>query len=391
MAEFVERAISRWVMDARGLDSPMVFIAGPRQVGKTALARTWCDSEWNFDTVETKKALLRDPYFFQDDSGQWVLLDEIHKRRDWKKLLKGYYDSPTRSHNFIVTGSGRFDTFQRGGDSLQGRYDLFHLWPLIVDEIRGGKRACKPRNFKTWVPDSVKVSTELLQLGGFPAPFVRHSVSGLRRWNDQYVTRLVNEDVRDFSAVQRLDALEMLARLLPERVTSPISIQSLAQDIDVSPVAIKSWLRLFETLFLGFQLKPFHRLIHRAVKREKKWYFYQWTFVEDPAGRFENYVAVQLASMVSYWREQGHGRFELYYLRDQDRREVDFLITLNGRPHALVEAKLSPQPWTTALSYYARKLDIPAYLVYPEGPVRKTEQLGFSLPADTFFAGTVLR
>jgi predicted AAA+ superfamily ATPase len=322
-----------------------------------------------------------------------VVFDEIHRRKDWKKILKGYYDSPSRQENFIITGSGRFDQYQRGGDSLQGRYDSFKLWPFAFDEIAGKSKKkkvlTKPREWQTWQPSIASFSdAELISYGGFPIPFLSGNEQKVRRWQDQYLDRLVREDVRDFSLVQRLDQMEMLGRILPSRVCSPLSIKSLAEDLEVSSVAIKSWLRLFETLFLGFRLFPYHRKIHRAVKKETKWYFEQWSFCEEKGARFENYIAVQLANACSAWSEQGFGRYELYYLRDQDRREVDFLITRDLVPLGLIEAKSSVQDWPTSLHYYTEKLAIPGFLVYPEGPIKRHTR-GWSLPSNSLLSGLI--
>ena len=269
------RGLKTWIPFLTEKQSPMIFITGPRQVGKTFLSKTLSSRYYNWDTPKVKKNFLKDPYFFRDLSqkGNWVIFDEIHKRRDWKKLLKGYYDSPDRSENFIVTGSGRFDLFQKGGDSLQGRYDLFHLYPLTWDEVRlknsKEKTAALPRDFENWTPDSTTKSEEehhLFKFGGFPVPFLQGKETSLRKWEDLYIDRLIREDIRDISAVQRIDQMELLARLLPERVGSPVSLLSLSEDIGMSTVAAKSWLRLFETLYLGFQLPPFYRKIHRKSK-----------------------------------------------------------------------------------------------------------------------------
>jgi len=371
----------------------MVWITGPRQVGKTHMAKDLVDGYYNWDTIEVRKAFAQDPYFFRNQNkARWICFDEIHKRKDWKKLLKGYYDSPQRIENFLVTGSGRFDQYLRGGDSLQGRYNLYQLFPLHVDELSGShKKLNNEVGFQNFEPHEKTISDEdLIELGGFPAPFLSGSKAQLNRWQDQYIDRLTREDVRDFSSIEKVDQMDLLARLLPSRTMSPLSIRSLSEDVEVSPVAIKSWLRLFEVMYLGFQLKPYHQKIHRSVKKEKKWYFYQWTFNEDPAARFENYLAVQLAACCSAWSEQGFGRYELQYLRDQDRREVDFVITRNLKPIALFEAKSSFQDWPNSLKYYCEKLKVPGFLVYPKGPTRK-QALGWSLPSQQLLTGSILK
>ena len=351
---------------------------------------------FNWDTPEVKKEYLKNPYFFRGDT-DWIIFDEIHKRRDWKKILKGYYDSPDRDENFIVTGSGRMDQYKKGGDSLQGRYLSYQLWPLVYDEIyqnAGTHLKLKaPRDWRLFKPDqSGDLDHELLNLGGFPKPFLDANAAKLRRWQDQYVERLAREDVRDFSNVLHTDKIELLARLLPERMMAPISMLSLSRDIEVSPVAIKSWLRLFEILYLGFGLKPYHRKIHRAVKMEAKWYFYQWTFPEDRGTRFENYIAIQLAAALSSWSERGFGRWELFYLRDQDKREIDFLICRDLQPVALVEAKSSFQPFPAALNFYCKKLGVPGFVVYPaqhsQDRVMRTDH-GWVLPSHRLLKGLV--
>lgn len=391
----IKRFAHKLISQTINQDSPMTFLTGPRQVGKTFLARTYSTNYYNWDTSEVKKQFLKNPYFFRQNYSKdsLVIFDEIHKRRDWKKLLKGYYDSPDRMENFLVTGSGRFDTFRKGGDSLQGRYNLYHLFPLVFDEIRKSSfSAALPRDFLNWTPETVSEADEtLINLGGFPAPFLSGSLSSMLKWNDQYIERMVKEDVRDFSNVQKIDQMELLARLLPERVTSPLSIKALSEDIDCSQVAIKSWLRLFEQLYLGVLISPFHRKIHRAVKKEQKWYFYQWTMNEDPGALFENYLAIQLSSTCQYWRDQGHGLWELYYLRDQDRREVDFVICRNLKPMALIEAKCSETSFPSPLNYYVEKLKIPGFVLYPKGGVKRYGPYKWGMSSAAFLEGLVAK
>ena len=368
------------------LTNPMMFMAGPRQVGKTFLAKTTQFPYFNWDTTETKKSFIKDPYFFRSGS-PWVIFDEIHKRRDWKKLMKGYFDSPDRAENFLVTCSGRFDLAQRGGDSLQGRYDLYHLMPVTYREYIGIPKNSSLRapNFLLFEPSSTSDSDAfLLQFGGFPEPLIKGSERFLNKWQDLYIQRLVREDIRDFSRIIETDKLEMLARILPDRVRAPLSHKALSEDVDASRDSIKTWLRLFETLYLGFQLTPWTKKIHRTVKKEKKWYFFQWTFCDDAASRFENYVATQLYSLCQMWRDAGLGVFELYYLRDQDRREIDFVITKSLKPVALIEAKLTETSWHTGLDYYARKLDVPAFIVTANGPTRRVAANKWIVPMARF-------
>ena len=397
MNQSLKRAPEFWMFhQTQKTNVPMLFLTGPRQIGKTYLVKEKSTKYFNWDTVEVKKSYLKDPYFFRKEysPGSPIIFDEIHKRKDWKKILKGYYDSPDKNESFIITGSGRFDIFRKGGDSLQGRYDLFHLFPLIFDEIRLQTKKItpvEPRDFSNWVPKETIISdSDLISLGGFPAPYLSGSNRSMQKWNDLYIERLVKEDIRDFSNIIKIDQLELLVRLLPQRVTSPISVKALSEDIECSQVAIKSWLKLLENVYLGTLISPFHRKIHRAVKKEQKWYFYQWTMNEEPGPLFENYLAIQLLTACQYWRDQGYGVWELFYLRDQDRREVDFVICKNLKPVALIEGKSSECDFPTPLNYYVEKLGVPGYVVYPSG---KTKQFGankWSMSSATFLQGLVL-
>jgi len=375
------------------LESSMLFLTGPRQVGKAYMARRIIESYYNWDTPEVKKAWLKDPYFFRNDS-RWIVFDEIHKRKDWKKILKGLYDSPERMENFFVTGSGKFNLARKGGDSLQGRYELFHLFPLTMQEALGKVfKNFKAQNFAEWEPSSARHKDLLLHLysyGGFPEPFLKANSKQLQRWNDLYIQRLVQEDTRDFSQVTQLDKLETLARLLPARVCSPISFQSLAEDVEVSRETIKSWLSLFETLYLGFLLKPYSRKIHRAVKREPKWYFFQWTMSEDEGARFENFIAVQLYTICKLYRDHGLGTYELFYIRDQDRREVDFVIVKDLKPVALFEAKRDSKSWENSIEHYSNKLNVPGFLLILDGLTRKIGPQKWLLPADQLFTSMLV-
>lgn len=395
----LKRAPELWIFEkTKDPHAPMTFLTGPRQIGKTFLVRQKSSKYFNWDTSEVKKQYLKDPYFFRREHipNEPVIFDEIHKRRDWKKLLKGYYDSPDKNEHLIITGSGRFDTFRKGGDSLQGRYDLYHLFPLVFDELRLQKKKlhpAPPRDFSTWEPDQkIQLSdNELIHYGGFPSPYLSHSKLSMQKWNDLYIERLVKEDVRDFSNVQKLDQLEMLVRILPERTTSPLSIKALSEDIESSQVAIKSWLKLLENVYLGTLISPFHRKIHRAVKKEQKWYFYQWTMNEEEGALFENYLAIQLLTACQYWRDQGYGLWELYYLRDQDRREVDFVICKNMKPLALIEAKASESEFPSPLHHYVNKLQIPGYVLYPEGKTKKYDKNKWCMSSATFLNGLILK
>jgi predicted AAA+ superfamily ATPase len=319
---------------AEDLRSKMVFIGGPRQVGKTSLARALVGggaAELNFDVAEQRGAILRrelppgDTWFF----------DEIHKFRGWRNYLKGLHDQFGARKRILVTGSARLDLYRYGGDSLQGRYFHFRLHPLSVAEL-GGHADALP---------------ELFAYGGFPEPFLRGSDRFSRRWLLAYRERLVREEVTSLESVSDLGKLELLAMSLPERVGSPLSINSLREDLQVTHPTISRWIDILERLYGIFRIAPFGAPLLRAVKKEQKHYHYDWSVVREQGARFENLVASHLLKWVEYQVDVEGRPMELRYFRDHDGREVDFVIVEHGKPVSFIECKAGDAPVSPALKY----------------------------------------
>ncbi len=301
----------------------MVFVAGPRQVGKTTLARNLPDGEagyLNWDVPEHRDRILRREL---PQAPLWVL-DEIHKYRTWRNYLKGLYDDKESHQKILVTGSARLDYYRYSGDSLQGRYHLLRLHPLSVAELDLESQG----DFET-----------LLQLGGFPEPFFGGSEVEARRWSREYRNLLIREEVSSLERVQDLGNLELLMIRLPELVGSPLSIHALSEDIQVSHKTVANWIRILERLFGVFRVSPFGSPKIRAIKKSQKHYHWDWTLVSDPAARFENLVGSHLLKWVHYQQDTQGRDLDLRYFRDKEGREVDFVVTEGRRPMVLVECK----------------------------------------------------
>jgi uncharacterized protein len=312
----------------------MVFIGGPRQVGKTSLARSLLPqpaSELNYDVPAQRQAILRREL----PPGDFWFFDEIHKFRGWRNYLKGLFDEHGRSHRILVTGSARLDLYRFGGDSLQGRYFYLRLHPFSVAEL-GGHADALPA---------------LLALGGFPEPFLSGSERFARRWAMAYRERLVREEISSLETVSDLGRLELLAGALPGRVGSPLSLNALREDLQVSHQTVSRWTDMLERVYGIFRLAPFGAPMLRAVKKERKHYHYDWSVVTHPGARFENLMASHLLKWVE-WQVDSEGRpLELRYFRDIDGREVDFVVTEHGKVIALVECKLGDDPVTLSMRY----------------------------------------
>lgn len=313
----------------------MVFIAGPRQVGKTTLAQRLpgaAKGYLNWDVPADRDRILRGEL---PVNRLWVF-DEIHKYRAWRGFLKGVYDRRRATQQILVTGSARLDLYRHGGDSLQGRYHLLRLHPLSVAELGLGK------------PGAL---LDLLRLGGFPEPFFGGDETEAKRWSREYRTRLVREDVVDLERVQDLGNLERLMIRLPELVGAPLSLNALREDLQVSHKTVASWLDIFERLYAVFRLSPFGAPRIRAVKKEQKHYHFDWSLVPEDAPRFENLIASHLLKWVHHEQDARGRDLELRYFRDTDGREVDFVVVEGRRPLLFVEAKWGDADVDRSLRY----------------------------------------
>jgi predicted AAA+ superfamily ATPase len=319
----------------RDLTKKMVFVAGPRQVGKTTLATRLPGGKagyLNWDVAEHRERILRREL---PATKLWVF-DELHKYRSWRNYLKGLFDGRTPGRQILVTGSARLDFYRFGGDSLQGRYHLLRLHPLSVAELGLTK---SPQ------------LQDLLTLGGFPEPYFSGSDIEARRWSRDHRTLLIREEVASLERVQDLGNLELLMLRLPELVGSPLSINALREDLQVTHKTVSHRLQILDRLYAVFRLSPFGAPRIRAVKKEQKHYHWDWSVVPEPALRFENLVAAHLLKWVHYQQDAKGRDLELRYFRDTDRREVDFVVVERRVPQLFVECKWSDADVDRGLRY----------------------------------------
>ena len=327
----------------------MVFVAGPRQVGKTTLAKNLPDGDrgylsWDIP-ADRERILLQE----LPAAPLWIF-DEIHKYRGWRDFLKGVFDGRPATQRILVTGSARLSYYQFSGDSLQGRYHLLRLHPFSVAEL--GVDAFQP----------------LLALGGFPEPFLGGSAVEARRWSRDYRNLITHEDIRSLENVQDLGQLELLMLRLPKLVGSPLSINALREDLQVGHKLVTKWLEILERLYAVFRLPPFGAPMLRAIKQARKHYQFDWSLVSEPALRFENLVACHLLKWVHHQQDTLGLEVELRYFRDKDGREVDFVVVEDGNPVLLVECKLSDAAPDKSLRYLKLRFpDADAWQISAQG------------------------
>lgn len=330
----------------------MVFLGGPRQVGKTTLARSLIEGETaayrgrylNWDRVADQEIIRREEW---SDEDTLLVLDEIHKFPKWKNLVKGYYDVLKSTHKFLITGSARLDLYRRGGDSLLGRYHYWRLHPFTLNEL------------------PPKISPQdgyhrLLRVGGFPEPFLDNDPREARRWREERYLRIVRDDIRDLDPIRNIQQMSMLLHLLRTRVGGLIQIANLAADVQVAPATVKHWIEIFEKMYLVFVVRAYVGKLPRATQKPFKVYFFDNSdVIGDEGAVFENLVATHLLKLCHFRQDHSGENWDLRFVRDKEQHEVDFVVLRDGRIVDLVEAKWSDNALSPSLLYFGNKLKAP--------------------------------
>ena len=378
----------------------MAFLSGPRQSGKTTVAETLGDVYLDWDEDDVRAAVVSGQKTVAERAGldraaaaaarPLVVFDEIHKYGRWKTFLKGFFDVWGKKCRVLATGSARMDVYKRGGDSLMGRYFPYRMHPFSVAELLDtslpGERLVRaPRELpaEDWAA--------LLEFGGFPEPFSRRSRRFSARWNRLRDEQLLRDDVRDLSRVAELGQLSILAELLRNRSGEQIVYRSLAGEVKADEKTVKSWVGVLESLYYGFEVRPWFRNVENAIRKTPKWFLRDWARVADPGKRFETMVACHLLKAVEGWTDLGYGEFGLHYVRNKQKREVDFLVSHDQEPWFLVEAKTSDGSPTDALHDYQEALGAAhAFQVVRNAPFAAldcfAERGPVSVPALTFLS-----
>jgi len=386
------RYLTKYILE--DLKEKMVFVGGPRQVGKTTLARELVSDHFphfgyfNWDNRQDRRNIMQSHW---PGDAEMIILDEIHKYKKWKSLVKGEYDKLKDKYSFLITGSARLDLYRKGGDSMLGRYHYYRLHPFTLAEVVGNKSVPPVlKEIPVHSQNHKELFSALLKFGGFPEPFLKQNARVLRRWHSEKVDRLFREDIRDIEQVRDIVSMQLLGDLLPDRAGSLLSLNSLREDLEVSHRAVSNWMNILESFYYCFRIYPYAAKNFRSLKKEAKLYLWDWSEVDQEPARFENCVASHLLKLVHFFQDYEGYKAQLYYLRSIEKKEVDFLVTIDQKPWFALEAKsndINPSPH---LYYFMEKLKIPySYQVVKRAGIDSFIKGVRIVSADRFFAGLI--
>jgi len=330
----------------------MIFLIGPRQAGKTTVGLmleklTGQLAYLNWDNLDHRKVILKGVRSVADFAGldklsariPVIVFDEIHKYGKWKGFLKGFFDEYKGRAHIVVTGSSRLDVYKRGSDSLMGRYFPYRLHPLSLAEL--GRTDLSDKEIGDPFPVKSQDLDKLLKNGGFPEPFLKDNTRFLNRWKTLRQQQLIQEDIRDLSRIQEIGQIELLAELLKHQAGQLTNYSTLAGKVNVSVDTIRRWIKTLQSFFYCFSIQPWSKNVPRSLLKEPKVYLWDWISVEDEGSRLENFIASHLLKAAHFWTDRGLGHYDLWFVRDKEKREVDFLVTRDKKPWFLVEVKSS--------------------------------------------------
>lgn len=366
------RYLTPYLQDLALNRGKMAFLSGPRQAGKTTLAKQLLKTldhgkYYNWDDIEFRRLWAKSPK--KTVSGvpgenPLIIYDEIHKAARWKGTLKGIFDTLEEPVQILVTGSARLNVYRKGGDSLLGRYLHFRLHPFTLGELLNRTANDPDKAIKSILLESEETKSQhfdsLMAFGGFPEPLFEGRKDLASIWRRGRLEKIVREDLRDLSRLPELSQVEMLVALLEEKAGGMLSVQSLREDLDVAHSTVQRWLNYLNQLYYCYQIRPYSRSIPRSLKKEGKLYLWDWSEITQNSGaRFENIIAGHLLKACHFWTDIGRGVFDLFYLRDKDKNEIDFLVTKDKKPWIAVEAKSQDTTWSPSFTPFRKHISIP--------------------------------
>jgi uncharacterized protein len=360
-----KRHITRNLVEALG-DTPVVFLRGARQSGKSALVQELARSSFNaayytLDNAATLSAAGSDPVGFIAGLPKPVIIDEVQRVPGLFLAIKEDVDAHRSPGRYLLTGSANVMVMPRIADSLAGRMAVITLWPLSQGEIEGVEENFIDAVFNSDLSairhQSLKIQSLWARLaaGGFPEPMQRSSAKRRASWFDSYLVSMVERDLRDLSQIRDITVLPKLLRLLAARSATLFNQSEISRSSGVPNSTLSRYLAVLEATFLIHMLPAWSANLGKRLTRSPKLFISDTgvachlldvvpdRFSSHPelAGRlFENFVVSEILKQVSWAASQ----VTVYHFRSPAGREVD--VVLEDRAGAMVgiEIKLTASP-----------------------------------------------
>ena len=334
----------------KDLKEKILILTGPRQSGKTMLSKNLYSSSVDYDYFnyfDVQDRLTLEKKEWNRDC-KYLVFDELHIKKNWKRWLKALYETTGLNPGIIVTGSARLDTYRRSGDSLAGCFFSFRLHPLDLKEIHQMNKKANPE----------QTLARLLEVGGFPEPYFKGTKQFYNRWQKTHTEAILREDMLELDKYRRISQMETLLELLKSCVGQTIQYERFSKILQCDGKTVKKMLDLLEGFYFIFKVSPYHKNISKSIRKQPKYYFYDIAQVQEKGARFENLIACALLKN-SHFKEDCYGETgKLYYLRNKDKKEIDFLLTKNNKPFQMIEAKWKDDKLSPHFDLFAK--DMPA-------------------------------
>lgn len=347
----------------------MVILAGPRSVGKTTLCKEILSSRkalsLNWDNIADRELILSGPENIlhkinMKSTGNGlpiVVFDDLSLYREWKNLLKGYYDVLSNQCRFIIIANEKVNIYRSGQDSMMGRYFSYQIHPLTVSEL------CQRSDFSNdySLPKEIAEGNwnTLLKYGGFPEPFLKSTQRYHSQWSKNRRDCWVTIDAREQARVTDSQLFNLLIELLERNVGQATNFTSVARPLQISVPTVQHWYEVLCNHYYCFSLSPWTGNIKRSLQKAPKFYLYDWSQIKDENKKIENFVACHLKKTIDFWNDIGLGSYQLFYIRDKDGYEVDFVVIKNGNPWMMLDVVNSKiKDLSQSLLHFQKQLDL---------------------------------
>jgi hypothetical protein len=338
-------------------DTPVVLLAGPRQAGKTTLARQLAGERFRYLTLDDELTLLAAR---QDPSGmvrsmERVVIDEVQRAPELLLAIKKNVDEDRRPGRFLLTGSANLMTLPAVADSLAGRMETLSLLPLAQSEIRGREANWIDAAFAERLldPGGVVVGDELVDLvlrGGYPEVVSRTSQRRRSAWLSQYVDALIQRDVRDISGIAKLDQLPRFLSGLAQLAGQMANYTKLGGQIGLDEKTARSYVGVFEQMYLLKRVQAWsHNRLKRVVKTPKLQFVDSGlqavlagvgaSEVAHDRVRFGPVLETFVFGELLKHAAAADDDYRVLYYRDVDKIEVDFVIENAAGQIVCIEVK----------------------------------------------------